>query len=306
MPSPPENIQGTIIFSSKKPLTKPLDFLDDRHYVVLSQRIVQRTGAQNKTFMQDRPIHKRFSASLDLLHNPLVQSIKPFLIPSQRVRDRAKTDDGQFHWRHEFQLRDIVDQRRHVLSQDIVPCHMGHHSGASCLLDHPGQLECIEAARLLKSIFSKPGHAAKTFIWLGLQIGRYQAKRLTQEFPLAHNGTTTLDRRRQPLMRIQRHRIGTIETCVEMRDMRVENAERAIRTIDMQPETLLGTEVGQLIERVNRTGIDSPCTGHHTKRSKTRFPVGDDRFTQSSPIHFELLAARNHPSPPTPYPIYQL
>ena len=48
---------------------------------------------------------------------------------------------------------------------------------------------------------------------------------------------------------------------------RVEDAERAIGPIHMQPETLLGTEIGQFVKWINRTGIDSPSATHHTKRS---------------------------------------
>jgi hypothetical protein len=33
---------------------------------------------------------------------------------------------------------------------------------------------------------------------------------------LTHNRTTALDRCRQPLVRVQRHRIGTLEACVEL------------------------------------------------------------------------------------------
>ena len=107
----------------------------------------------------------------------------------------------------------------------------------------------------------------QTFLRLSLQIGRHQAKRLTQEISLPHNGTTTLDRRRQPLMRVKRYRIGTFETGVEVRDVGVEDAERAIGPIHMQPETLLSAEIGQFVEWIHGTGIDRPGTAHHTKRS---------------------------------------
>jgi len=92
---------------------------------------------------------------------------------------------------------------------------------------------------------------------------------------------------------IQRHRIGPLETCVEVRDVGVEDAERTVRAIHMQPETVLSTEVGQFIERVNGAGINRSGTGHHTERSQTRFAVGSDRFAQGRQIHFVPLIDRD-------------
>ena len=103
---------------------------------------------------------------------------------------------------------------------------------------------------------------------------------------MPHNGTTALDGCRQPFMWVKRHRIGTFETSVEVRDVGIEDAECAIGSIHMQPETLLSAEIGQFIEWIHRTGIDGPGTAHHTKRSSSFFPVGRDCFAQSMQVHF--------------------
>jgi len=92
---------------------------------------------------------------------------------------------------------------------------------------------------------------------------------------------------------IQRYRIGTIETAEEVRDVGVEDTERAIGPVHMQPETVLGAEVGQLVERVHCAGIDGSGTGHHTERSKTCLLIGSDRFAQCVQIHFVALIDRD-------------
>ena len=94
-------------------------------------------------------------------------------------------------------------------------------------------------------------------------------------------------------MRVKRYRIGTFETCVEMRDVGIEDAERAIGSIHMQPETLLSTEVGQFVEWINGTGIDCPGTAHHAKRSKAFFSISHDRFAQCRQVHFVLRIDRD-------------
>ena len=94
-------------------------------------------------------------------------------------------------------------------------------------------------------------------------------------------------------MRVKGHRIGTLETRVEVRDVGIEDAECAIGPIHMQPETLLGAEVGQFIERIHGAGIDRPGTAHHTERSQTFFPVVRDCFAQGMQIHFVPLIDRD-------------
>ena len=87
-------------------------------------------------------------------------------------------------------------------------------------------------------------------------------------------------------MRVKGHQIGTLETCVEMGDVGIEDAECTIGSIHMQPETLLSTEVGQFIQWINGPGIDRPGTAHHAKRSTTLFSISAYSFTESSHIHF--------------------
>src|SRR6266487_625817 len=144
MPSSPENMQGTFIYLSYLLRTDQPHLLDNRHHIFLSQRIMQRTRTQDEMPMQDRSVHKCFATRLYLLHDPLVQGIKLFLIPSQRIWDIAKTHNREFHRRYAFQIRCSVDQRSHILCQRIVSLDMGHQSGTTRLLDHPQQLECIE------------------------------------------------------------------------------------------------------------------------------------------------------------------
>src|SRR5260370_20662887 len=78
-----------------------------------------------------------------------------------------------------------------------------------------------------------------------------------------------------------------------MRHVRVEDAERTIGSIHVQPEIVLSTEVGQLVERINGARIDSPGTGHHAEWSKTCFAVIADCLAQSMYIHFVQLIDRD-------------
>jgi hypothetical protein len=94
-------------------------------------------------------------------------------------------------------------------------------------------------------------------------------------------------------MRVKRHRSGTLETCVQMRDIRVENAERSVGPIDMQPEALLGTEIRQLIEWIHSTGIDRSGTPHYAKRSAAFLTISHNRLVQSRQDHFVAIINRD-------------
>ena len=86
---------------------------------------------------------------------------------------------------------------------------------------------------------------------------------------------------------------GTLETCVQVRNVWIEDAERTISPIYMQPETLIFAEIGQFIERINCAGIDGSSAAHYAKRSSSLFSISHDCLSQSMQIHFVLCIDRN-------------
>src|SRR6266849_4423085 len=112
---------------------------------------------------------------------------------------------------------------------------MAHHvrdqSRTARLLDDPGQLERIKAPCLLKAIFRKPGQAAKLLIRFRAQVWGHQTERLAQESFLPYDSATALTGDRQPRMRIQHHRVGTVEASIEMSHARIEDAKGAIGSV---------------------------------------------------------------------------
>src|SRR5712692_3271202 len=154
---------------------------------------------------------------------------------------------------------------------------MAHHvrdqSCASRLLDDPGQLERIKAPSLLKAVFREPRQATKLLILFRAQVWGHQTERLAQESFLPYDSATALNGDRQPRMRIQHHRVGTVEAGVEMSHAGIEDAKGAIGSVDMQPEPLCSAEIGHVVERVHGIGIDGSCAGHYTERAQDSLPI---------------------------------
>src|SRR6266852_2383853 len=241
---------------------------------------MQGTGAQDEPAMQQCPIQKGFPTDLEILHDRFVHSIESLFIAAQPIRDVAKTDDGKFHRSQPFQIRCSIDQGCHVLRQGVMAHYVRDQSCVSRLLDDPGQLERIKAPRLLKAIFRKTRQAAKLLIQFRAQVRGYQTERLAQEPSLPHDSATALNGDRQPRMRVQRHRIGAVETDIEMSHARIEDAKGAIGSVYMQPEPRCGAEVGQGVERIYGTGIDGPCASYYTERAQACLAVSCDRRAQ--------------------------
>src|SRR5260221_8508999 len=151
----------------------------------------------------------------------------------------------------------------------------------------------MDAPCLLKAIYRNPGQAAKALFRLRTQVRRHQAEGLAQQLPLAHNGATALNRGRQPLVGVQRYRVGAFEAREERRDLLVENAERAIGPIDVQPEALLAAEIGQVVEGVHSPRVDCPGAGRNTEGQPSLCAVSFYCRVQSREVHLEARIDRN-------------
>src|SRR2546421_333034 len=81
---------------------------------------------------------------------------------------------------------------------------------------------------------------------------RDETERLTQQRAVADQHGAALDGNRQPLVRVERDRVGALETRVLRAQRARENAERAVRAVDVEPQVLALADAGDRIERIDR------------------------------------------------------
>src|SRR5690349_4424469 len=100
-------------------------------------------------------------------------------------------------------------------------------------------------------------------------IGVFRAERTRSRNRVAKQQTTRIDRNEQPLVRIERNRIGAFEPREQIGLALVQYSGRAVRAVNVKPQIKLPRDLGYLIQRINRSRIRRPRTRHVTKLPKS-------------------------------------
>ena len=61
----------------------------------------------------------------------------------------------------------------------------------------------------------------------------------------------------------------------------------------MQPETLIFTEIGQLIKGIHRTSVDGASIAHDAEWMSSRVPIGPHCLVQGPQVHFIAVIDRD-------------
>ena len=95
-------------------------------------------------------------------------------------------------------------------------------------------------------------------------------------------------------------RVGALQARVPVREAGVEYPEAAIGAVHVQPEALLTAELGELIERVDGTGLHAPGVRRDQEGAVAGPAVSRDRRPQVGQVHAEVRrrpTLRGAPSP---------
>src|SRR5579875_2290319 len=76
-----------------------------------------------------------------------------------------------------------------------------------------------------------------------------------------------------------------LDALVKRGNLLVKNAESSIGPIYVQPESLLITQTGELIKRINRSCIDGSRACYYTEWPQSRCPIVNDLLAQPLDIH---------------------
>ena len=127
----------------------------------------------------------------------------------------------------------------------------------------------------------------------GLEIVRRQGKRVAMNFRVSREQRAAVDRHLQPLVGIQRDRVGARNRLEPVAIRRVERGPGAERAVDVQPDAELGCDVGDVVQRINGTGIGGAAAGHDRERDLARLAVVLDRRAQRVRAHAKRVVGRN-------------
>jgi hypothetical protein len=127
---------------------------------------------------------------------------------------------------------------------------------------------------------------------VGEVIGRQRERRAVHG-RVPRQQRTAIHRHLQPLVRIERHRIGARERLEAAGVGRVERRPGAECAVDVQPDVVPGGDVRDLVERVDGAGVRCAAAGNDRERQVTCAAVVLDRAAERVGPHAELLVRRD-------------
>ena len=141
---------------------------------------------------------------------------------------------------------------------------LAEHAQADAFQHHP-DFQRAETARKFRPIIPK----SERFIRLLLQYARVLG--LVREggagrFRVAIQHTATIDRKVEPLMRIERDRIGFGQSGKQISRRICQGRKAAIAGIDVHPEIESSRHLTHFRKWIERAGVHRPGVCHHTKR----------------------------------------
>src|SRR2546425_1986464 len=123
--------------------------------------------------------------------------------------------------------------------------------------------------------------------------GWSQAKGSAEHRTISHESTTAVNGDGEPLMLIGCQGMHALYALVKRRNAFIQNAESAIGSINMQPESLLSTQVGKLIQWINRPGLHSSGGCRNTERPQPCRTICQYLLTQAIDVHLQGMGRGN-------------
>jgi len=194
---------------------------------------------------------------------------------------RARHDEPETH--------DVQGRRR----EQFEPGMHGHEPGevmglahvlmnqprvgvqAVCLERHP-DLEGAEAARELHAALGEREAAGRDAPVEGREIRRRHVERRPVRLLIADEGAADLVGHVQPLVQIERDRIGVLESRDERPKLGDQRGKRAERAVDVEPGLLVPAERRERAQVIGRARIHGAGVAHDADRSPSGGSVGGE------------------------------
>src|SRR5260370_1318562 len=93
-------------------------------------------------------------------------------------------------------------------------------------------------------------------------------ERTTQLVAVPNNQTSRLQRRKQQLMRVKRNRVGPAAGNETILHLSAEDEQRSVCAVNVEPQALARTQIGYVIDRIDRAGVHGTSRRNYTERSR--------------------------------------
>ena len=132
------------------------------------------------------------------------------------------------------------------------------------------------------------------------EVVRHDLERASQVAPVADQQRAALERLVEPLVRIERHRVGQLDARQRGAPALGDGGEPAVGAVDVEPDAAVAADAGQRGERVDRAGVRGARHAGGEQRRAAGAHVGVDgggqRLGPQAPVavcgqHAQLVGA---------------
>ena len=214
----------------------------------------------------------------------------------------AEADDAERGRRHHGEAGPVPDQGLGVLGQLEVALDAGPERGQAERLHGDPHLQGAEAPGQLQSPVGEVD-LVRALDGVAVQVVGVDGERPLQPGPVADQHAAALHRLVQPLVRVERHRVGTLEAGQRCFPLGGQRGEAAVGRVDVQPQPFGRADVGQAGQRVDGAGVGRSGAGAQGEGDAARAAVGPDgrghRVRRQAPPavgrqHPHLLRPQSH------------
>ena len=110
-----------------------------------------------------------------------------------------------------------------------------------------------------------------------LEVLGVQLERALEQPPFAHEQAADLERHREPLVRIERDRVGLVDPRHRALAALRQDRECPVGTVDVEPDAALVAGLGELADRIDCPGVRRARVRADEERQPIRVEVGVDR-----------------------------
>ncbi len=154
----------------------------------------------------------------------------------------------------------------------------------------------LQRAAAARQLHAQVGEVHLAIDGLGaLQVAGVDLERAPQAVSVAHQQGAHLDRLVQPLVRVERDRVGQLHAGQRRAPSLRQAGEGAVGAVHVQPGVVLAADPRQLGERVDRTHRRAARVGDDQQRAPAGGQVGADRALQRVRAHAPDVVAQDHP-----------
>jgi hypothetical protein len=250
-----------------------LEHLEDARHVRGGGGRVQDAEADRSAAEQSRRGHDRVRGPLHLDDERLVEMRQPFLVVLAR-RVAAQRDDAEVDRREQLERRRPLDVGGGVTGEvDGSVDRVAERVEPERLHRQP-HLDGAARARELEPAI---GEVRPRLCGDVAEIVGRDGERALEPVGLANEQGAALDRLEEPLVRVERHRVGPVDARKRAPAALGENGEPAVRGVDVEPHVGLAAQVGELAQRVDGARVGRAGVRAHGERGEPAPAIGVDR-----------------------------